>query len=88
MTFNQLVQAVTYIEGKKSQVKTGDVREILSILAKIECEYKLHTGSTAGGPLDVIERLAAAHSKRKAAQSKKPQAKTATKKGMKNGSGK
>jgi hypothetical protein len=35
MTFNDLAKQVAQTEGRKSQVKIGDVREILSIVSKM-----------------------------------------------------
>lgn len=35
MTINKLISQITNREGKKSEVKVGDVREVISILAEI-----------------------------------------------------
>ena len=35
MTINKLISQITKREGKKSEVKVGDVREVMSILAEI-----------------------------------------------------
>lgn len=38
MTLNQLVSAIAAREGKKSQVKVGDIREILRVIADLMVE--------------------------------------------------
>lgn len=51
MTLNQLASEIAKRERKKSQVKIGDIREILKIMVDMEAESKF-------GPADVIFRAA------------------------------
>lgn len=71
MTINQLASKIAKIEGKRSQAKIGDVREILRILGELwyeQCE-KLQFPITvsATGCIDVVLYNAGeARAKRKA----------------------
>jgi hypothetical protein len=44
MTFQKLCSAIAKIEGKKSQVKIGDIREIVSTMAKLMAEDSRYLG--------------------------------------------
>ena len=48
MTKAKLIREICLREGKKSQVKIGDVREILSILEDICVEWHLNEGTHIG----------------------------------------
>lgn len=52
MTRNQIASLLAKREGKKSQVKIGDIREILRLLVELDAEL---FGEVEKGPLMVLE---------------------------------
>ncbi len=55
MTFQQLASAIAKKEGKKSQARIGDIREILKLLVETDVEYLVSNGGAIGkGPLDLL----------------------------------
>ena len=62
MTYKELVAQIATREGRKSQVKVGDIKEILSILADLNAE--------GTGALAVLEKLSESRAKKKAATKK------------------
>jgi hypothetical protein len=54
MTLNKLASLIAKREGKKSQVKIGDVREILRIIVEIEGEDLYGGGDGSGMPLEIL----------------------------------
>lgn len=53
MTIQKLASEIAKREGKKSQARIGDIREIIKTLCTLEAEM-ITSGSDAVGPLDVI----------------------------------
>lgn len=53
MTKDELISKIAKREGKKSQVKIGDIREIVSIIEELEAEYE---GQLAGSPLALLAK--------------------------------
>lgn len=68
MTFKKLAKLIAEREGKKSQTKIADVREILGLLSSIEAELIL-----SGNP-DSIIQLLAEQTHKKLAKAKKRKA--------------
>lgn len=59
MTLNKIASELAKREGKKSQVRIGDIREILKILIEWDSEFNL------GGPfLELTSRASDARDKR------------------------
>ncbi len=61
MTFQKLASAIAKREGKKSQVRIGDIREILKILVELDVEYCLkRDGYFFDGPLHYLDKRSTA----------------------------
>lgn len=58
MSPRELASKIAKIEGKKSQARIGDIREIISIIADLS--YK------SGDPIQTIMKLGIARAKRRA----------------------
>ncbi len=54
MTLAKLASEIAKREGKKSQARIGDIREILKVLAQLDAEYEIENATQSGGPLDTI----------------------------------
>lgn len=68
MTLQQLASLIAKREGKKSQVKIGDVREVLRLICDIDVELSLQ-GKT--GSIDALYLHALALKTKKAKKLKK-----------------
>lgn len=68
MTFQKIASELAKREGRKSQARVGDIREMLSLLVKWEAEFD---GST-DGPIASLDLMAIARrSKRMQREAKK-----------------
>lgn len=56
--FQRLISKMSDVEGGKSQVKVGDMREVISKLAKVEAQHRLDGSAEATSPSATIDRLA------------------------------
>lgn len=55
MTLRTLASKIAKLEGKKSQARIGDIREILKIIINMEAEYYMKNHkSVEGGPIKCI----------------------------------
>ena len=56
MAMEKLASRIAKREGKRSQARIGDIREILKIIVEMQVEA---VGNLAGGPIDALsERVA------------------------------
>jgi len=55
MTIQTLASKIAKHEGKKSQAKIGDIREILKLIAQFEAEHVMDNPGIQDGPIDVLE---------------------------------
>lgn len=66
---NQLVSKLAKLEGKKSQIAIGNIREILKILINLEADRIVNNEAAEGGALYLlvteIEKRASKKSKKK-----------------------
>lgn len=51
MTLQKLASAIAKREGKKSQARIGDIREILKIICTLDAEAGLATENQMSGPI-------------------------------------
>jgi hypothetical protein len=54
MTIQKLASAIAFREGKKSQARIGDIREILRIMVDMEAESLHINGDPEAAPLHVM----------------------------------
>lgn len=55
MTFHKLASSIAFKEGKKSQARIGDIREILKIIVDMDVAYaKEHDGNFGEGALGYL----------------------------------
>lgn len=57
MTLRKLASEIAKREGKKSEARIGDIREILKVVTEIEAE-ECFAGIPDGGPLHVLTEQA------------------------------
>jgi hypothetical protein len=57
VTLNKLASLIAKREGKRSQARIGDIREILKIISVLEAEYVVSSWAD-DGPLRVIGKSA------------------------------
>jgi len=53
MTIQKLASELAKREGKKSQTRVGDIRELLKLVCTIEAELMV-SGNAAPGPVEVL----------------------------------
>lgn len=54
MTIQQLASEIARLEGKKSQVKIGDVREVLRVMIDLEIEHMMLDGDYPSPVIDTL----------------------------------
>lgn len=60
MTLKKLASEIAKREGKKSQARIGDIREILKIIVQMECVFGMGASGYDDGPAGAIHRAALA----------------------------
>ena len=63
MTRNKIASLLAKLEGKKSQVKIGDIREVIKLLCALEASYRVKKAIEDGidtddvGPQEIFDTL-------------------------------
>ena len=65
MTLNQLASKIAKIEGKKSQARIGDIREILGILADLVHSLPEEKMNEPSDPFQILWKAGRARAKRR-----------------------
>lgn len=58
MTLNQLASKIAKQEGKKSQIKIGDIREALRVVVELEISWMKSLDPLTDSPLQILAQYA------------------------------
>lgn len=56
MTLNELVNKIATLEGKKTQVSVGNIREIIACITLLEAAYRIKDETQVGEVFDVLNK--------------------------------